>query len=71
MTSDELIRQFNNNYGMHNGWPKTYEVDHETYANCCQAVFKRNVNRRWIQVAIGKSNGLMFRDVELILEKRS
>lgn len=71
MTVDELIRKFNTDFQMNN-WPETYEVDHETYANCCQRVFtlreKFPLDKfNYIEVFVGKSSGLMLKNVELLL----
>jgi len=76
VTAQELINHFNNTFGT-NQWPPTYEVDHETYANCCQAVFDYSVKslssgyRVGYSIAIGKHDGLMFKGVELILKGRN
>lgn len=76
MTAEELIEHFNKVYDL-NPWPKIYNVDHITYANCCQYVFNNaqlvddggieevRYNIYWL--AIGPNNGLMFKNVELIL----
>ena len=32
MTAQELVKHFNDNYGLDVSWPLTYEVDAETYA---------------------------------------
>lgn len=75
MTAPELISHFNRIFGL-NGWPKTYEVDAETYANCCQYLFD-NDKYNWALgdkfqqkiIALGLiKNGLMFKGVELILQ---
>lgn len=44
MTSNELIAHFNRVYGIEKEWPKTYEVDAHTYANCCQAAFEWSID---------------------------
>lgn len=38
MTANELRNKFNNEFGL-SEWPKTYEVDAETYGNVCQCIF--------------------------------
>lgn len=76
MTASMLIGFLNEKFGL-NKWPKTFEVDHETYANCCQAVFDNLVATTTIKIgdppyyyiALGLNNGLMFKSVELILKK--
>ena len=78
MTADELRKRFNELFGL-NKWPDKYGVDAETYANCCQAVFTHSEesatelyqeDNRVItiaRIALGPNNGLMFKNVELIL----
>ena len=78
MTADQLRNKFNEEFGL-NPWPRSFEVDAETYANCCQFVFdntkiedlammtaKEDVLFRII--AIGPNKGLMFKNIELILK---
>lgn len=81
MTANELISHFNNTYGMHTSWPKTYSIDIETYGNCCQAVFnwfienkeiyklgKEGIGQYYeIKLPIGIHGGLLFKNVELII----
>lgn len=72
MTANELKKYFNNTYNtLDKEWPKTFEVDAETYANCCQAVFdhiNETLNER---VFLGvENNGLMFKNVELIYKPK-
>lgn len=78
MTAPELISHLNRVFGL-NERPKTYEVDAETYANCCQYLFQSHENTGkitleykdfyGIEVFLGKTkNGLMFKGVELILQ---
>ena len=81
MTANELRTYFNKTYGLM-PWPPTFEVDAETYANCCNAVFQNRLEAddsiatvypdfTVIQIAIGNvSNGLMFKNVELILKTK-
>lgn len=72
MTANELRNKLNDTYGLDNKWPEKLEVDHETYANCCQAIFDylaKGNNNKFIDVAIGKYNGILFKNVELILKK--
>jgi len=77
MKSHELIKIFNDSHNLSHFWPITFEVDAETYANCCNAVFDwasvRNSTidveeYRSIRVSIGEHGGLMFKGVELILK---
>jgi len=70
MTSNELIRHFNNTFGL-NKWPDKFEVDAETYGNCCQHVISQTPmiqlnGIRTIHIAIGSHQGLLFKNVELI-----
>lgn len=87
MTSNELRKLFNDKFG-NEKWPKTYEVDHETYANICQDIFDHHVQSKtmfWDSVENAKDitdfqvigiflgltkNGIMFKNVELILKSR-
>lgn len=73
MTATELRNHFSDTYGLNNEWPKTFDVDHETYANVCQFLFKY-LAEYWpgaVHVSIGPNYGVMFKNVELILvEKR-
>lgn len=83
MTANELRIKFNNEFGL-GEWPKSYEVDHETYANCCQDLFNWLYNNyeynvyhidkdqvfKSCEITIGPNNGLMFKNVELILVKK-
>ena len=70
MTADELSSNLNSIYGLKE-WPRTFTVDHETYANCCQFVFNRITpvigGLPWHSVALGPHRGLMFKDIELLL----
>ena len=72
MTAQELRHYFNEMYGMHTPWPETHEVDAETYANCCQYVFDDMYDENFIHVpiALGKNQGLIFKNVELIYEPK-
>lgn len=77
MTVEQFTRMLNTNYGMKE-WPKELIVDAETYANCCQEVFKQAVEnqdwREWfgffefIKISVGKHHGIMFKNIELILK---
>lgn len=66
MTADELRKIFVHGYEL-DKWPETYKVDHETYANCCQAVFDAVLDGNINRVSLGDNGGLMFKNVELIL----
>jgi len=76
MTSRELKMHLNSIYGLDKKWPEEIVVDHETYANVCQDIFDHMVKTLEIQpttypniieICVGKRNGLMFKNVELIL----
>jgi hypothetical protein len=79
MTTEELRQYFNDTFGF-NEWPKTFEVDAETYANVCQSIFKWHIGTHLytmipgvgykIEVSIGISGGIFFKDVELILRDK-
>ena len=71
MTAEELISTLNRVFGMENKWPDTFEVDSDTYANCCQYVFNKEPSIPYkALVALGANKGLMFKNVELILEEK-
>jgi hypothetical protein len=67
-TTEELRRKFNNEFRL-SKWPATYEVDSETYANVCQTIFEWAGDLGLVKIAIGPNNGIMFKNVELILKK--
>lgn len=80
MTTEELRHKFNterDNVGTH--WPKTYEVDIDTYANVVQDVLNNHklrgmltqlANDIWsINIYIGPNNGPYYKGVELILKR--
>lgn len=78
MTANELISHLNNTYGIDKEWPKTYEVDAETYANCCQFRFNKYEIHEILrivpgscssfQIYLGKNRGLMIKNTELIFK---
>ena len=68
MTIEELLNHFNTNHGIVANWPESYEVDHETFANICDFYFHHEIDG-FIKIFIGKNNGIMFKNVELILKK--
>ena len=79
LTVEQFTRMLNTNYGMKE-WPKELIVDAETYANCCQAVINHADEKdlggfetwfgfyRGVKIAIGNHNGIIFKNVELILK---
>jgi len=80
MTANELRNYFNNTFGIDNPWPKTFEVDAETYGNCCQAAFDWYISNYLynmipgigykINLTIGQNKGLMLKNIELILSNK-
>lgn len=76
MTAKELRVMFNEMYGIDKKWPATFEVSAETYANCCQFVFNYiSEEMEWSghhteQIHLGRNNGLMFKNVELIYKAK-
>lgn len=69
MTAEELILQWNSEYGP-NPWPVNKYVDSHTYANCCQYVFDRLRIHGYsdvVSIRVGPNGGLMFKNVELLL----
>lgn len=75
MTAEELIRYFNEAYGI-KPWPRTYGVDPTTYANVCQYVFDKiqTATRKegiiFIELAVGPNRGIMLKNVEIVIEGR-
>ena len=70
MTADELAHLFNTEFGLHDQWPRSYKVDGDTYANVCQRIFEYAIKTgpyREITIFIGPNNGIIFKNVELIL----
>lgn len=77
MTSNELIAFLNNTYGLKRPWPKKLKVDADTYANCCQTIFNYHgeifpidEGIKILSITCGPNDGLMFKNVELILESK-
>lgn len=74
MTADQLRELFIKRFGAKDPWPAKFEVDAATYGYCCQDVFS-NLEEKYprangtVHVALGSSGGLMFKNVELILER--
>lgn len=78
MTAEELRTYLNLEYG-NKAWPSRLRVSPDTYANCCQEVFNwlwsnssdvidYGFRGRSFRIRVGKNKGLMFKDVELILD---
>jgi hypothetical protein len=75
MTTNELGKYFNTTFGLEK-WPKTYEVDAETYGNVCDSIIKSNTENNltswmasrigFLEIAIGINKGILFKGVELI-----
>lgn len=81
MIASELTRIFNEIYGL-DGWPKLYEVDYETYAEICQFIFNKSEEYEYykqnngpsisiIRLALGPNEGIVFKNVELILKRNN
>lgn len=77
MNAHELMSYFNDNYGIDKPFPKEYYVDHETYANVCDFLFKRKrddeyerIKDIWrITISVGPNSGVYFKNVELRLKE--
>ena len=80
-SAKELREYFNKEYGITKPWPKTFHVNSECYADCCQEAFNwyaKNCEStisgdKWnsYRIMIGnETNGLMFKNVELILDRK-
>lgn len=74
MTAQELKDKFDREFGLSKNWPSCYTVDAETYGYCCQAIFDSRANIHMegyrLSIWVGPSNGLMFKNIELILENK-
>ena len=80
MTAEELRKKFNRAFGLEK-WPKTYAIDHETYANVCQFIFESKIRNNEevafqgdineVLIALGPNNGIMFKNVELVLNMQT
>lgn len=73
MTREELAKFLNDTYGL-NPWPERLEVDAVTYANIVQSYFDiydvpQMKSLKRIYIDLGANNGLMFKNVELILRR--
>lgn len=79
MTAPELRQYFNETFGI-NEWPKTFEVDEETYKNVLMYIIEWhlttndhsilfNDGKIGICIILGPNNKIMFKNVELILKK--
>ena len=77
MKAKDLKRKFNEAFGL-DQWPKTYPVNHNTYANVCQFIFESKIkndehiafqgNVTDVAISLGPNNGILFKGVELILQ---
>ena len=78
MTAEELRIKLSNESIVNKKWPDHLEVDADTYANACQAIFDWAVEQDGVDVSkdftlkrqtisFGINNGIMFKNVELIL----
>ena len=78
MTTHELREKFNNEFGIET-WPKTFEVDADTYANVVQDLFNYHKSKYnytmleyniWsLNIIVGSNNGVLYKGVELILKR--
>ena len=75
MTATALREHLNLTYGS-GPWPDHIEVDGQTYANVCQAIFDYHQEAvllvkgcKKIPIIIGPNNGIMYKNVELILKE--
>lgn len=68
MTTQELVQHLNTTFAF-NPWPKTYTVDADTYANVCHTIFNNSYIHP-VAVSIGPNGGIMFKNVELILNNK-
>jgi hypothetical protein len=77
VTVEQVIWMINHHFdekGINVPFPEPFIVDAETYANICQFtfttknIFKNEINV--VNVAVGKNSGIMFKGIELILERK-
>lgn len=77
MTAKELRIKFGQEFGFKD-WPKSYEVDPDTYGHVCHAVLQYELGMQFpdiredfrLRIAIGPTGGIMYKGVELILKGR-
>ena len=73
MTVNEFIKHLNETYGL-NSWPVFVAVDAETYGHVCNHILKHVVNLGDLPtlryVSVGPHNGIMFKNIELLLKQR-
>jgi len=72
MTAQELRHKLYTEYTA-NAFPKTLEVDKETYDNALDAILQNRLQDEWLEsgfivIYIGPNKGIMFKGVELILK---
>lgn len=76
---EELISYLNNTYGMEKKWPDQFEVSAELYGRVCHMLIKkaredRDLYFNWegfrntVAIDIGPNDGVMFKNVELIIK---
>ena len=76
MTSAELRIKFSDEFGV-GKWPKTYKVDKETYGIICNDMLKYFMTigalftgeSYLISISVGNNGGIMFKNVELIMDE--
>ncbi len=84
-SANDLKIYLNTEFGITKEWPKQFHVNSGTYADCCQAIFNHIINKSQniigaafkdnkleyyvIELSLGPNNGLMFKNVELILDR--
>jgi hypothetical protein len=82
-SAKELREYFNKEFGINKEWPRTFYVNSETYADCCQEVFDWHIITQKhhrianldsepyhkIELSLGLNNGLKFKNVELLLDR--
>lgn len=76
MTTEELRKYFSETYGLE-PWPRTFEVDAETYGILCNDLIayllKHHAYRiapggYMVDIRVGRNGGIMFKGVELLLK---
>lgn len=70
MTANEFRNLLNRVFGMNQEWPKTFEVDQDTYDNCAAELANwEERNEILLGDPTKPKKKLMFKNVELILKK--
>jgi hypothetical protein len=76
VTALELKDKLDKEFPIGEHWPKTYEVDSETYFNVLQHILRYRIQNdnfvfigpfKTVELILGPANGIMFKGVELLI----